>query len=679
MGAYHRYSRTQSSSKTGRSKPDRILRQVLSPTVGVKAREWTRAASPEDKDAMALQVVSICHRFGKQQVLREVSLTVERGQCYGLLGHNGAGKTTLLRTALGLLTPASGHILVDGFAARRFPREARSRLGGLIESACFHEMWTGHKNLCVWARLQGFDGKACAVEAQRVLECVGLDTDSGVTKHKKVRAYSQGMKQRLGIAQALLGRPAYILLDEPMNGLDPQAIVEMRSLIRRLTRQEDTAVLISSHQLAEMSGLCDKVAILRQGGLLVEDAVDHLLQTDTRRYRLTVAADPARTQAVLAALDLSPQPDSCDPCPHESSFLIDLGRMKPAALTQQLLARNLELLDLSRCHPSLEQVYLQLDAGTLKGAEPRARPAVPCAALPDDSPHRRRAPGRAFLRGMQYEGTRLKSGLTLAGLFAVPGACACLSVAKMFQQAAAHADRVGDELFSTTQMTSFDGVGRGLTVGLPILMVMITGLASQSVSGEQTKGTLRMLLLRPLTRWQVSVTKFCSLVLLCLAGYGLLVIAALAASGYYADFSDLAEILPNGRRFPLVNKHEMFAALWPMLRSPIPGLISYTAIGFALGSWIKNNVAALASTLGVLGLIDLGRAFITVDKYIGWLPSAHLPSPFGGHSFLRYYCNVVQGVSNASNPYAYLSMVTPLVWLVVMLLLATVALKRKAG
>ena len=102
-------------------------------------------------------------------------------------------------------------------------------------------------------------------------------------------------------------------------------------------------------------------------------------------------------------------------------------------------------------------------------------------------------------------------------------------------------------------------------------------------------------------------------------------------------------------------------------------------IGFALGSWIKNNVAALASSLGVMLLFDLGRVFITVEKHIGWLPSAHLPSPFGGHSFLRFYGNMVQGVSNATNPYATLSLVTPLVWLILMLALATVALKRKAG
>ncbi|MCP4455524.1 MAG: ATP-binding cassette domain-containing protein [Planctomycetes bacterium] len=624
---------------------------------------------------MALQVISVYQRFGKQEVLQDVSLTVEKGDCYGLLGHNGAGKTTLLRAALGLLKPASGSVAVDGFAIDRFPREARTRLGGLIEYPRFNETWTGLKNLSVLARLQGFDRRTSQTESQRVLAYVGLDTHSESTEHKKVRDFSQGMKQRLGIAQALLGNPSYVLLDEPLNGLDPQAIADMRLLIRRLTQEENRAVLISSHLLGEMSGLCNKIAILRQGVLLVEDGIDRLLETDKRLYRLSVAAEPGRTRALLTTLDLSPQDDRTA-SQNESTFLIDLSQMKPATLTRHLLDKEMDLLTLVRCDPSLEEVYLQLDSQAMEVVTShRNTPPIPSRAHPEEY----RAPERAFLRGIQYELTRLLSGLRIAAICMLPALCAFVSVSKMFQQAAADVEKVGDTLFSTTPMTAFDGVGQGLAVGLPILMVMITGLASQSLSGEQTKGTLRMLLLRPINRWQIALSKFCSLALVCLVSYALLVVVSLGVSSYWFDFSDLAEVLPNGRLFPLVKREEMFGYLWPALWAPIIPLVSYTAIGFALGSWIKNNVVALASTLGVILLIDLGRVFVTAEKHMGWLPSAHLPSPFGGHSFLRFYCNMVQGVSNASNPYAYLSLVAPLVWLVLMVVLATVALKRKAG
>ena len=188
---------------------------------------------------MALHIVSVCHRFKKQAVLHDVSLHVEKGDCYGLLGHNGAGKTTILRTALGLLKPVSGSVVVDDFNIRAYPREARARLGGLIEAPGFHETWNGFKNLRVLARLQGFNHHRSAVEARRVLSLVGLDKHDGIMERKKVRDYSQGMKQRLGIAQALMGSPSYLLLDEPMNGLDPQAIVDIRLLIKRLTKEEE--------------------------------------------------------------------------------------------------------------------------------------------------------------------------------------------------------------------------------------------------------------------------------------------------------------------------------------------------------------------------------------------------------------------------------------------------------
>jgi ABC-2 type transport system ATP-binding protein len=626
---------------------------------------------------MTLHIDSVSHRFRNQAVLHDVSLTVERGDCYGLLGHNGAGKTTLLRIALGLLNPSSGRLTVDGFPSAAFPREARARLGGLIDYPCFHESWDGPRNLAVWAHLQGLDRRQCRDEAQRVLALVGLGTHSGMTEHKPVRDYSQGMKQRLGIAQALLGRPSFILLDEPMNGLDPQAIVDMRSLIRRLTRDENVAVVLSSHQLTEISGLCDRIAILREGVLLVEDAMERLLDTDKKRYRLRVACDPVHTQACFDSLGLSYRLEAGSPA--DSTFVMDLGAETPASLCRYLLANEIDLLALTPCDPSLEEVYLRIDAQARDGLLSQS----PRAALsPSPSPGRpglRQAPAWPLLRGMRYELVRFVYAGKMGLLWAVPALAAGMAIVLMVREAGAQAERVGQEVFSTTQITAFDGVGRGLKIGLPMLMALMAGWASQAIAGEQSKGTLRYLLLRPIRRQQIAISKFCTLVLLCLGGYVLLVLASIGVSAYCLDFKDLAELLPNGKLFPLVEREAMWELLGSVLSAPMLPLISYAGMGFAIGSWINSGVGALSTTLGAILVLDLGRAFVPYEGLCGWLPSAHLPSPLGGHSFVQYYCDMVQGVSNATQPHAALSLATPLVWLAVTVALAAWALKRKAG
>ena len=173
--------------------------------------------------------------------LRDVSLHVHRGDCYGFIGHNGAGKTTALRVALGLLIPQAGRVVVDGFDAARYPREARARMGGLVEWPGFHGQWSGVRNLFVLGQLSGM-GRSDARTAARVLfDRVGL-AHAG---ERRVRGYSQGMRQRLGIARALIGRPALLLLDEPMNGLDPEGMEEIRRLLVALTRDEGRTVLLS--------------------------------------------------------------------------------------------------------------------------------------------------------------------------------------------------------------------------------------------------------------------------------------------------------------------------------------------------------------------------------------------------------------------------------------------------
>lgn len=188
-----------------------------------------------------------------------VNITVAEGEVYGLLGRNGAGKSTLMGMLLGLLEPTSGSFQIFGRSGSR--ARAASDVGALIESPAFYPFLSAQRNLEVIARYCG----ASARDVRRVLERVGLDDVAG----RRFSRFSLGMKQRLGVAAAILGDPALVVLDEPTNGLDPQAIAQMRELIRSL-RSEGRTVLLSSHILAEVEQVVDSVAIIANGAVVIE-------------------------------------------------------------------------------------------------------------------------------------------------------------------------------------------------------------------------------------------------------------------------------------------------------------------------------------------------------------------------------------------------------------------------
>ena len=247
------------------------------------SRLWLPRQSPTlriPRTPMSLHLQDITHSYGSHESLRRVSIRVEPGDCYGFIGHNGAGKTTTLRIALGLMRQRTGRVFVDGFDAVQFPREARARMGGLVEVPGFYGFATGFENLVQLARLQGMGGVQARREAERQLERVGLKVVGG----RKVKVYSQGMRQRLGLAQAMLGDPAYVLLDEPTSNLDPEGIAELREVIRRLAREEGIGVVFCSHQLHEVEGLCNRVGLLREGVMLLEEETEALLSSARGRY-----------------------------------------------------------------------------------------------------------------------------------------------------------------------------------------------------------------------------------------------------------------------------------------------------------------------------------------------------------------------------------------------------------
>jgi ABC-2 type transport system ATP-binding protein len=229
-------------------------------------------------------------RFGPTVAVSELDLEVSAGQVYGFLGPNGAGKTTTIRMLMGLIAPTAGQISLLG---RCLPDPgAVSQTGSMIEEPAFYPWLTGRQNLKVLAATGGGCG---AAEFGQVLEVTGLSEVAG----RKVRAYSQGMRQRLGLAAAMLGRPPLLIIDEPTNGLDPAGIRDIRGLLRDLAA-DGTTVFMSSHLLAEVEQVCDRVAVIVRGRI-VEEGPPARLGAIRRQIRVQVdAADTAVAGRLLA-------------------------------------------------------------------------------------------------------------------------------------------------------------------------------------------------------------------------------------------------------------------------------------------------------------------------------------------------------------------------------------------
>jgi ABC-2 type transport system ATP-binding protein len=224
-------------------------------------------------------------RYKEVLAVDHVDLNVRAGDVYGFLGPNGAGKTTTLRMALGLITPTEGTVELFGRDPMRQGARALEGVAGFVEAPRFYPYLTGRKNLELLAAL---DGDGAAERIDEVLEIVELSPRAG----HRVGGYSHGMRQRLGIASALLRRPRLLILDEPATGLDPAGMRDMRRLIRRLA-EEGMTVLLSSHQLPEVQELCDRVAIVDSGRVVYEGALSDLRRQGGAGYRLR-STDDAR-------------------------------------------------------------------------------------------------------------------------------------------------------------------------------------------------------------------------------------------------------------------------------------------------------------------------------------------------------------------------------------------------
>jgi ABC-2 type transport system ATP-binding protein len=246
----------------------------------------------QDQTGPAVEAVELTKRFGERVAVDGVSLSVPRGTAYGFLGHNGAGKTTLIRMLLGLTTASAGTAHVLGLPVPAERGRALARVGAIVEDPSFYPHLTGRENLKIAAAVRGPETR---VRIDGVLARVGLEKRAD----DRVGTYSLGMRQRLGVARCLLSDPELLILDEPMNGLDPGGMLDMRRMIRALVEEEGRTVFISSHLLDEIEKTCDVAAIIDRGRVIAQGPIADLV-ADEAGELVIECDDPARALALLA-------------------------------------------------------------------------------------------------------------------------------------------------------------------------------------------------------------------------------------------------------------------------------------------------------------------------------------------------------------------------------------------
>ncbi|TMV43410.1 ABC transporter ATP-binding protein [Paenibacillus mesophilus] len=312
--------------------------------------------------SVVLSVNGLKKKIKDKLIIKGVSFDVRRGEIFGFLGPNGSGKTTTIRMLVGLIRPTEGSIMLGGYDITKKPTEALRHVGCIVENPELYSYLTGWENLEHFARM--IPG-VTAERIREVTEIVGLDQRI----YDKVRTYSLGMRQRLGIAQALLGSPSLLILDEPTNGLDPQGIKEMRDFIRKLA-SEGLSLFVSSHLLSEIQQMCDRVAIISHGSVIAVGAVDELL----RQHGSTVrwSAEPyerarellAQAEGVELVDSVHESPDSdADAETNRRSLTVQMNEELIPGLNERLVAAGIRISGIQIVNPTLEELFLRVTEG----------------------------------------------------------------------------------------------------------------------------------------------------------------------------------------------------------------------------------------------------------------------------------------------------------------------------
>ena len=302
-------------------------------------------------DETVLKLSRITKTYGKVAAVDDVNMTIKKGDIYGLIGKNGAGKTTLLRLVASLAFPDSGEIELFGATTETGLQEARTRMGCVIEIPALYPNLTAVQNLEYYQRIKGIPDKSVI---QEKLELVGL-MDTG---KKKFKDFSLGMKQRLGIALALLSNPDFIILDEPINGLDPSGIVEMRELLKKLNTERRITILISSHLLSELSLVATRYGIIDQGKLVKELTEEELREECKQSLVITVDDISKATSVLETVLNVKDFKVFNDSEIRIYDYFDD-----PSEVNYQLVSNGVRVINITEIGDSLEDYFMTLTGG----------------------------------------------------------------------------------------------------------------------------------------------------------------------------------------------------------------------------------------------------------------------------------------------------------------------------
>ncbi|MDJ0973971.1 MAG: ABC transporter ATP-binding protein [Planctomycetota bacterium] len=299
-----------------------------------------------------LEVRGLEKHYGTVHALRGIDLSIDEGAIYGFLGPNGAGKTTTIRIIAGLIQATAGSVALGGIDLREDRIRAATGLRTLVEVPSFYPAMSGRTNLKLFARLAKADPK----DVDRLLDAVGLTHAAD----RAVGGYSLGMRQRLGIAQALVGKPRLVVLDEPMNGLDPAAMHEMRRLIREERDQRGVTFFLSSHLLHDVELLCDEVGIIHEGRMVAEGRLKTLLSQAISGFRITTVNNEAAATALRAdRMDLKPRLDP------DGALLIDGDETTLPYLHRTLVDAGTPAIEIIPLRESLERYFLDKTEGVM--------------------------------------------------------------------------------------------------------------------------------------------------------------------------------------------------------------------------------------------------------------------------------------------------------------------------
>lgn len=295
-----------------------------------------------------IKVSKLTKEFGEIYAVNDLTFTVEQGEVYGFLGQNGAGKSTTIRMLLTLIEPTSGEIEIFGLNLKKYRKEILKRVGAIIEKPDLYKYMTAIENLRIFATMSGVKLKTGRLMEQ--LAMVGLAERAG----SKVKTYSQGMKQRLGIAVALIHEPELIILDEPINGLDPQGMADVRKLIHHLSKELGKTLFISSHLLSEMELIADSMLIIDKGKKIVEGKKNELLNPS----QIQVEIETLSVERALGAIRNSRWLRNLQKVSGEK-ILLKMNRDEIPDLFRELAKMDIDLVSVRPKH-SLEDYFLSL-------------------------------------------------------------------------------------------------------------------------------------------------------------------------------------------------------------------------------------------------------------------------------------------------------------------------------